>query len=84
MDFDAMLAVKVTVLERLIKDLWVTQFLTTDDPVAAARAYASRRREPGQNAIPASDAEEAARQSVWDQVLDDIVGGVARLAPPRR
>lgn len=75
-----MLAVKVTVLERLVKDLWITQFLAADDPLAAASAYASRRREPSPLAAPMTPGEAAAIQSVQDQVLDEIVAGVARLA----
>jgi hypothetical protein len=70
---------KIALLERVVKDILISGFLTSPNPTAAAKEYASSRR-----ALPPDfDADphfELARQEVWNVFLDDVVGGVRKLS----
>lgn len=74
-DHDVMIAAKVSMLESLVRDLFVDRFTSMPDPTGNATLYAETRWQltPGAKIEPEL---EPTRQAVWQQFLDSVVAGV--------
>jgi hypothetical protein len=77
-DHDVMIAAKVSMLEFLVRDLFIDRFNSVPDPIGNATRYAETRwkLQPGAKVEPDL---EPIHQAVWQQFLDSVVAGVRKL-----
>ncbi len=74
-EHDVMIAMKVSMLEQLVRDLLVTHFNSTANPIVKATRYAKTRGQLKLGTRVEPDLEPI-RQGVWDEFLGSVVAGV--------
>jgi hypothetical protein len=72
--FDEIIALKLAILEAVVRDLLIAQFSGQPDSVSAARAYAELKTAPPSQPDPEM---EHKRQEAWNAFLDPIVAALA-------